>query len=108
MPTRVLSAWLATPRPPSGTVPIRPTMAESASRNSGSATRAPNAGTASRRISPSWGLRAAATGRRPPRSGTHAAGPQAGYLLGAQPEPGQHRVGVSARPGRLGRDLGRG
>ena len=64
MPTSVVSAWLATPRPPRGTVPIRPTMAESASRNNGSATRAPNAGTASRRISPSCGLRTAAIRRR--------------------------------------------
>src|SRR6195256_4184868 len=55
MLTRVVSAWLATPRPASGTVPMRPTIAESASRNSGSATRAPNAGTASRRISRSSG-----------------------------------------------------
>src|SRR5438128_2155688 len=57
MLTSVVSAWLATPRPPSAVVPIRPTMAASASRNSGSATRAPNAGTASRRISASCGLR---------------------------------------------------
>jgi len=37
-------------------VPIRPTIAESASRNSGSATSAPNAGPASRRISRSGPL----------------------------------------------------
>ena len=64
MLTSVVSAWLATPRPPRAVVPIRPTMAESASRNSGSATRAPNAGTASRRISASCGLRLSLGHRR--------------------------------------------
>ena len=57
MLTRVVSAWLATPSAPSGTVPIRPTIAESASSSSGSATSAPNAGTASRRMSRSTSLR---------------------------------------------------
>src|SRR5450759_1660727 len=52
--TSVASAVPATPRPPSGRVPSCPTMAESASRNSGSATSAPNAGTARRRISRSY------------------------------------------------------
>ncbi len=41
------------PRPARGRVPSRATMAESASRKSGSATSAPNAGTANRRISAS-------------------------------------------------------
>src|SRR5580658_5436956 len=63
MLTSVVSAWLATPRPPSGTVPIRPTIAESASRNSGSATRDPNAGTASRRMSRSCPLPRSHAGR---------------------------------------------
>src|SRR5258708_6175672 len=57
MLTRVVSAWLATPRPARGAGPIRPTIAESVSRNGGSATRAPNAGSASRRISRSSGRR---------------------------------------------------
>src|SRR5664280_1026166 len=52
--TSVASAVPATPRPPSGRMPSCPTMAESASRNSGSATSAPNAGTARRRISRSY------------------------------------------------------
>ena len=64
MPTSVVSAWLATASPPSGTVPSRPTMAESASRNSGSATSAPNAGTASRSISRSCAFHRAAVRRR--------------------------------------------
>ena len=42
------------PRPASGRVPRCPTIAESASRNSGSATSAANAGTASARICRSW------------------------------------------------------
>src|SRR5580693_8897955 len=56
MPTRAVRAWLATPSPPSGAVPSRPTITESANKNSGSATSAPNAGTASRSISASWGF----------------------------------------------------
>src|SRR5260370_42697688 len=57
MLTRVVSAWLATPRPARGTVPIRPTIAESVSRNSGAGTRPPKAGSASRSISRSSGRR---------------------------------------------------
>ena len=86
MLTSVVSAWLATPRPPSAVVPIRPTMAESASRNSGSATRAPNAGTASRRISASCGLRVKVIrrgrDRRPPATvSREAAGPMTESLI---------------------------
>ena len=50
----VMSAALATPSPASWVVPRWPMIAESASRNSGSATRARKAGTASRRISRRW------------------------------------------------------
>ena len=97
MPTSVVSAWLATPRPPSGTVPSRPTMAESASRNSGSATSAPNAGTASRRISASCGLCSPARSRRIRSSANHAPGTQVGDVGCCQAETGQHRVGVLRR-----------
>ena len=86
MLTSVVSAWLATPKPPSAVVPIRPTMAASASRNSGSATRAPNAGTASRRISASCGLRVKAIRlgrlrRGPATVSREAAGSMAGSLI---------------------------
>jgi hypothetical protein len=50
-PTRADRAALATPRAPSAGSGMWPTMTESVSRKSGSATRAPNAGTASLRIS---------------------------------------------------------
>src|SRR5258708_24738707 len=80
MLTRVVSAWLATPRPASGTVPIRPTIAESVSRNSGSATRAPNAGSASRRISRSSGRRTGQPAASCP--GPAEIGPAGGVLAG--------------------------
>jgi len=50
----VMSAALATPSPANCVVPKWPMIAESANRNRGSATRARNAGTASRRISRCW------------------------------------------------------
>ena len=50
-PTAVCSTTAAMPCPASSGVPRWPTIAASASRNSGSATSARNAGTASRRIS---------------------------------------------------------
>ena len=53
-PTTVSSTAAAIPCPASSGVPRWPTIAASASRNSGSATSARNAGTASRRISRSW------------------------------------------------------
>ena len=52
--TRVPRTAEAMPSAASCGVPRWPTIAESASRNSGSATRARKAGTASRRISRSW------------------------------------------------------
>ena len=53
----VSSTLLATARPPSCSVPRCPTTAVSARMYSGSATSAPNAGTANRTISRSYGLR---------------------------------------------------
>ena len=50
----VISAALATPSPASWVVPRCPMIAESANKNSGSATKARNAGTASRKISRRW------------------------------------------------------
>ena len=53
-PTTVCSTTAAMPWPASSGVPRWPTIAASESRNSGSATSARKAGTASRRISRSW------------------------------------------------------
>ncbi len=50
-PTAVCRTADASPTPASSATPRWPTMAESASRNSGSAISAPKAGTARRRIS---------------------------------------------------------
>ncbi len=50
--------------PASCGVPRLPTIAESARRKRGSATRAPKAGTARRRISRSWGWRGGSAGSR--------------------------------------------
>jgi hypothetical protein len=96
MPTRAVRAWLATPRPPRGAVPSRPTITESANRNSGSATSAPNAGTASRSISASCGFPGAGRSRRRRRG--PAEGPGAG--LGVRPGP----EGEGSREGRAGED----
>src|ERR1700722_12354695 len=100
--TSVVSSWLATPRPPSGTVPSRPTMAESASRNSGSAPSAPKAGSASRRISPSSGLRSRLSGRSAGwlPSANHAPGPQVPDVGRGQAKPAEDRVRVRAEPWR--------